>query len=307
MCALNLGKRFSAKGTDLLYCSANAELRCDNYMGYKDGVCNISGKQYDYQQQDVAWNAPNIGSTPTTTTTVVASAAGRKRKRPPKQEAIMAKIEALFDNLLLSKHRQESNEKKRAANQRECKRMCAAYMNRPKGPGQYATVQGVIAIEDYYNNKPLPYRTVELQPSRKQYYVGLVLQIWEKVAAYAASAGENVSVDVVILAIVYTLRTGLRHQGNVLIPKDPLLSMEGVLPVITDLKRFNCKSKDITTGEKLIAETFSPKATKMIPREKLVLNLQHIDPVQTLQRDGQDATVFYKPKDKRIRTETPIT
>ena len=124
------------------------------------------------------------------------------------------------------------------------------------------------------------------------------MQILDKVQAYVQSIGGNFPADAVIMASIYILRVGITYQGNILIPMDPLLSREGVLPLLYELKNYGYKNHDQTQGEGLIMDAYSQFMlnSSHLSRTELVINVQ---PPPT--EEDQQTIHFYKPTEKRLR------
>jgi len=173
--------------------------------------------------------------------------------------ALRMRAGAMITQLLFGKNRISRNNVEIQRNRAAADEACAAYTQHMRSQRQLPYWTDVYRLRGEWMQRELPLREFEFDEARFNYYVDVVHHVWRLVVRYYGSATEgspyqplnHVSVESITVGVLYSMKTGKRHQGHVLLPCDPFLAEN--LPSIGDLEQhFGVQRNQVTRGENAI-------------------------------------------------------
>ncbi len=256
-----------------------SEKSCEHYRHVPNMTCPVSGIQYgtevsSFSRADArTWKTKPSASTSNTTVTTTAprkikKRPGRKRKVPPTATDVAPPVrtkrrvadadariiaEQYIRLLLFSQKRAECNENVKRKCQQDAVEACAGYRKNNKGTIPFA-IQEYGIFCHYANAKAPPFQILDVDQykDRYNYYIDIILHVWNLVEKYYR---DYIKCYRVCIGVLYMMQDGYGYsETQVLIPQDPFLARH--LPTNEYLEHFGIHKQSLTRGDTVIRKTF---------------------------------------------------
>jgi hypothetical protein len=246
-------------------------------------TCPISGIQYGNVTSEYIKDDPRTwaGSKPHRTPKLGVAAAAEAAS-----EHIRHRASAVVKHLLYSNARLECNRETRRANIERGNQVRALYDSSQLAHGQPSYWTDRYRILGHWGTEPLPFTIYVFDQTLHDYYVNLIVQVWNKVDRYYVNALAGVTahetpsmradIDCIAVAVLYCMRSGLKYQNVKLLPKDDFILLN--LPHVNQLPFFGIAKSTITQGEKIIERAFEKAISLGVPDHELELAPEQLLP-----------------------------
>lgn len=242
-------------------------------------TCPISGIQYgaitsEYVKDDPrTWGGGGGGGSKRGKTAKLGPAAAEEAAR----DHIRHRASAMVKHLLYSNARIECNRVALRDNVARGEAVRARYDSCQAANGQPSYWSDRYRIMGHFGTEPLPFVIYVFDQALHDYYVNIIVQIWNKVDRYYVSAATPAStvapirpdIDTIAVAVMYCMRSGLRYENVQLLPKDDFIILN--LPHVNQLPAFKISKDTITRGDRIIERTFQLAITRGVPDHELEL------------------------------------
>lgn len=214
---------------------------------------------------------------------------GTKKRIPARKRATDEELRAIVSGmiklLLYSPNRVNRNREAIKAHLQEANEARNTYERQQHKNKQLPFFTDIYRLVGKYTSKPLPFDEFVYSPNLHDYYVSIVMQVWNMVMRYYTPLGEKeyeedgvteipprVDVGNVCLGVLYSMRQGVRYNGNTMLEKDDFLLMN--LPTGPDLLNyFNIRKRRVSVGEKIVTQTYENAQAENAPLSALLIDV----------------------------------
>jgi len=267
---------------------------CELYGSTQDQTCPVSGIQWasivsNYSKNDSrTWY--NKGTEMSDPKAIQNGPRQHAKKQNFYSESMIKNTTETLINLLLYSHtRLDRNQA--AANDHidQSQNAMNTYAKHRKNElKQMCYKTDLYRLNAHYCSQQLPLRILEIDLSRIEYYVHVVLQLWhicQKFYIHPINRTFNnngneiknrLTPEVVALGVLYSMRQGITIQGVDLLPKDNYLEN---LPIIIDLSFFGVDKKKVTKGNKILLTSYNNAIDAGQRIIDLVLDVSKLPPI----------------------------
>jgi hypothetical protein len=269
-----------------------SEESCKLYGSTPTQTCPVSGQQMSsivstYAKDDSrTWY--NKG---TETEGATTGSAGRKKKRASifnnvlqSESSVRDMAETIVTKLLYSHARVEHNEIAiKKYTQESTIAMNTYCVARKTKLNQMGYLTDLYRIRAFYLSQYIPLKEMELDMNVVKYYVEIIWQVWKICVKYHVHPDQRIynqngneiknrlSVDVVALGVLYSLRQGISVEGLPVLPKDDFLEH---LPLVNNYAVFGIDKKKVTKGLNTILATYTNATNLGVDQKELLLDLR---------------------------------
>lgn len=140
------------------------------------------------------------------------------------------------------------------------------------------------------DHQELPLKEFEVDQNLVRYYVFVILQVWDILQRFHVPQAQKkfqgdleivprLDFEAVSLAVLYTMRKGLRRAHVQLLPGDDFLLLN--LPIINALIEFDLDKAQVTKGDKLISDAYDNAFTEGVSMSEITLNMEKMPAPET--------------------------
>jgi hypothetical protein len=179
----------------------------------------------------------------------------------PSRDKVETKVSEMIFTLLYGSERKRLAAAQLAALVAERNTLLARYAAEQARRNQMRNVMHELTIHSNVMATGHVLHVLPCESERLQYYVRVVMQIWDMALEYLVGTGPNgevtrakPNVETIALATLYFMQTGYRPHNIELLPFDEFLCVH--LPRSSDLSALGFDKKDDTTGTRLLVEMF---------------------------------------------------
>jgi hypothetical protein len=207
----------------------------------------------------------------------------KRRGTLPQQEDLEHKASTIVNLLLFSNCRIDRNNEAIRQCQLEAEEARQTHLKKRTLEKQQPFWTDVYRLTGRYLSRPLPLTIFERNVNLHDYYVNIIMQVWERVQKFYILPGDKVydehGIEIVprldfgciSLGTMYIMRQGLRVGQHMLLPKDDFLLIN--LPIANELTFFNIQKSTINKGDKIITKAYENAFIANAPIAEIVINL----------------------------------
>ncbi|MBX9635989.1 MAG: hypothetical protein K2Q45_00370 [Nitrosomonas sp.] len=276
------------------------ETACTLYLHTANQTCPISGFQHatmvsNYNKNNSrTWNLKlehvylGVGKRETEPAVVAPDQRPQKKRRGtiPHQEQLSNHASNIVNLLLFSNARIERNNEAVRIAQLEAEEARQTHLKTRALQKQQPFWTDVYRLTGHHLCKPLPLTIFERNNNLHDYYVNIILQVWERVQKFYVLPKDKVydlnGIEIVprldftciCLGTMYIMRQGLRLNQHMLLPKDDFLLLN--LPVGNELVFFKIEKSDINKGDKIITDAYLNAFAIKAPISEIVTDINSL-------------------------------
>lgn len=248
-------------------CTADA---CELYRDTVAHTCPLSGINHGgqvsaYSRHDSrSWFAPSVDrsvaprpSRPPVPPALSKTAAVLKKLEAYTEEQVRERASHMVKLLLFSNARVKLNDAVIARRVQDAQHDCEEYRRAQRAARQLPYATDLHRIRGWITSQPFVLREYEFDEHLHDYYVGVIVQVWERVLQYAregptlALRTPHCDADTISIGTLYCMRKGMVQNGHVMLPCDSFLAQN--LPAIGDLAvHFDVNRNRITCGDSIV-------------------------------------------------------
>lgn len=222
----------------------------------------------------------------------------KRRGTLPKQEDLEHSASTMVNLLLFSKCRVDRNNEAVRQYQLEAEEARQTHLKKRTMEKQQPFWTDVYRLTGRYLSRPLPLTIFDRNVNLHDYYVNIIMQVWERVQKFYVLPAEKVydehGIEIVprldfgciCLGTMYIMRQGLRVGQHMLLPKDDFLLIN--LPIANELPFFKLEKCTINKGDKIITRAYENAFIANAPITEIVINLN----VLPEKREDEDQIVY---------------
>lgn len=297
-----------------------SERSCSLWNNDPTGTCPVSGIQYgqlvsSYDRNNSrTWYAPTLlpesgsGSVAPAETKPTASKK-RALPQPLSQDKKWERASNLLKLLLWSSKRVTRNKQVAGELRALADKMCADYVAEQREQGQLPYWTELFVRRGYALSRTLPLQILEFDEEKHDYYAGILVQVWDRVARFYVRGPRPLNVDAVpqrefdcvALAALYMMRQSDYHrEGVALLPHDDFLA--AALPPATDLATyFGVQGQLITRGTKYIRQSFENAFADRVPPGEIELDMSKLITKSAKQDTEVGGTITTDAKNRQVK------
>ena len=270
---------------------------CTYYHAAPKNVCPISGYQFGQELSSYSKDDYRTRRNPLAEKVCDVLPLKKKQRRPSLYAPQLSEEEAsnqatkLIHLLLYSPKRHALNLKAALRFRHQAEEAKQKYIRDqlsdrqlPYFTDMYRVVAHVI------DHQELPLKEFEVDHNLVRYYVFVILQVWDILQRFHVHSSQKkfqgdleiiprLDFEAITLAVLYTMRKGLRRAHVQLLPGDDFLLLN--LPIINSLIEFDLDKAQVTKGDKLISDAYDNAFLEGANMSEITLNMEKMPVPET--------------------------